>query len=375
MLDRSISNRLIAGLGAVTLSVLLFATSGHAATAPGLGAAASYAVLGAETVTNTGPTTVDGDLGVYPGTSVTNFPPGLVTGGTIHAGDSHAMAAQAAVTTAYDALAAEPCTEDLTGQDLGGLTLTEGVYCFSSSAQLTGILTLDAEGSADAVFIFKMVSTLTTASNSSVLVTNGSTGCNVFWQVGSSAVIGTGTVFVGNILALTSISLETAANVSGRALARTGAVTMDTNHVGFSTCTSGTATAAPTATPGPTATASPTGTATATPDGETPTPAPTSTGQAPTPTPVGQTPTPVGQTPTPVGQTPTPTPTPTGPTPVPTNTPSPTPGGPQFFPGTGGPPSQGGLSAIALLIGLALSTLAAIHIRRNSLRRRSLRDS
>ncbi len=376
--------------GSVALAVLLFAmgsaTNSDAATAPALGAASSYAVLGGQTVTNTGPTTIDGDLGVSPGTSVTNFPPGIVTGGTIHSADAHAALAQNAVTTAYNALEAEPCTDDLTGQDLGGMTLTEGVYCFSSSAQLTGMLTLNAQGSADAVFVFKMVSTLITASNSAVLVTNGSTGCNVFWQVGSSATIGTGTVFVGNILALTSIGLDTGASVSGRALARNGAVTLETNHVGFSTCTAATATASPTASP--TASATVTVSPTATPVGETPTPTPTGltptpVGQTPTPTPVGQTPTPtpVGQTPspTPVGQTPsptlTPTPTPAGPTPpARTNTPSPTPAIPHF-PNTGGPPSQGSLTWIALLLGLALSGLAAIHVRENSLRRRSLRDS
>jgi len=349
-------------IGAVALAVLLFAvgsaTDAGAQTAPGLGAASSYAVLGGQTVTNTGPTTISGDLGVWPGTAVTGFPPGIVTGGTIHSADADALQAQGAVTTAYDALAAEPCTADLTGQDLGAMTLTEGVYCFSSSAQLTGLLTLNGQGNGSAVFVFQMVSTLITASNSSVLVTNGSTGCNVFWQVGSSATIGTGTVFVGNILALTSIALTTGASVSGRALARNGAVTMDTNHVGFSGCAAPTATASPTAsptasatvTPSPTATAAPTDTATAT---ATPTAAATPT---PTATPVGQTPTPtatpVGQTPTPVGQTPTPTATPVGPTPTPHITPC-------CLPRVGGPSSQGGLPWIPLLLGLALSSLAA----------------
>ena len=131
------------------------------------------------------------------------------------------------------------------------MTLTEGVYCFSSSAQLTGQLTLNAQGNASAVFVFKMVSTLTTASNSSVQVTNGGVDCNVFWQVGSSATIGTTTQFTGNILALTSIALQNGASVSGRALARNGAVTMDTNHVGFSGCAESTAAVSPTATAAP----------------------------------------------------------------------------------------------------------------------------
>jgi len=290
----------VVALGAVLLFAVGSATSAGAATAPGLGAASSYAVLGGQTVTNTGPTTVSGDLGVSPGTAVTGFPPGIVTGGTIHSADSHASLAQDAVTTAYNALAAEACTDDLTGQDLGGMTLTEGVYCFTSSAQLTGLLTLNAQGNASAVFVFKMVSTVTTASNSSVEVTNGGTGCNVFWQVGSSATIGTGTEFVGSILALTSISLGTAASAEGRALARNGEVTMDTNDIGFSACAASTATASPTASP--TATAAPTTTATP-PVSGTPAPTPTPVGQTPAPTPVGQTPT---ATSTPVGQTPTP---------------------------------------------------------------------
>ena len=398
----SVSHRLTVALGALALAlvlaVLLFAvgsaTNATAATAPGLGVASTYAVLGGQTVTNTGPTTIDGDLGVSPGTAVTGFPPGTVTGGTIHSADANALQAQGAVTTAYNALAAEPCTADLTGQDLGGMTLTEGVYCFSSSTQLTGLLTLNAQGSANAVFVFKMVSTLTTASNSSVLVTNGGVDCNVFWQVGSSATIGTGTVFVGNILALTSISLTTGASVSGRVLARNGAVTMDTNHVGFSACAVPTATPTTAPTPTPIATPSPTPIGqppTPTPVGQTPTPtppptpvgqtpsptpSPTPVGQTPSPTPIGQSPTPtppptpVGQTPsptpspTPVGQTPSPTPT--GPTPTPratlppppapTNTPSPTPG--VHFPNTGGPPPQAGLPWM-LVLGLALSGLGA----------------
>jgi hypothetical protein len=198
---------------------------------PVLGTAQSFSVLGASTVTNTGPTLVTGDLGVSPGSAVTGFPPGIVTGGSIHAGDAVALQAQTDLTAAYTTAATTPCTADLTGQDLGGLTLTPGVYCFNSSAQLTGTLTLDAQGNSGAVFLFKIGSSLTTASNSSVLLTNGGSSCNVTWQVGSSATLGTDTAFAGNILALTSITLTTGAQVSGRALARTGAVTLDTSNV------------------------------------------------------------------------------------------------------------------------------------------------
>ena len=198
--------------------------------------AQSFAVLGGSTVTNTGVTTVHGDLGVDPGLAVTGFPPGLVTGGTIHAGDAVALQAQNDTAAAYTTLAGETPTRDLTGQDLGGKTLTAGVYSFSSSAQLTGALTLDAQGVPSALFVFQIGSTLTTASNSSVLVLNGAEDCNIYWQVGSSATLGTTTSFKGNILALTSISLNTGATVSGRALARNAAVTMDTNSVSILGC-------------------------------------------------------------------------------------------------------------------------------------------
>jgi type VI secretion system secreted protein VgrG len=192
----------------------------------------SFAVLGGSAVTNTNtPTIVNGNLGVSPGSAVTGFPPGIVTGGTIHAADAVAAQAQSDLTTTYVNLANEACNTDLTGQDLGGKTLTPGVYCFSTSAQLTGTLTLDAQGHANAIFIFKIGSTLTTASASSVLLINGGSACGVFWQVGSSATLGTGTALLGSIVALTSITLNTGASVSGRVLARNGAVTLDDSHV------------------------------------------------------------------------------------------------------------------------------------------------
>jgi hypothetical protein len=209
---------------------------GRTSDALDLGAAQSFAVLAGSTVTNTGSTTVDGNLGVDPGLAITGFPPGLVTGGTIHSGDAVALQAQNDTATAYKALAGEALTADLTGQDLGGRTLVAGVYRFSSSAQLTGALTLDAQGNPDAVFVFQIGSTLTTASNASVLVINGAQDCNIFWQVGSSATLGTTTAFKGSILALASITLNTGANVSGRALARSAAVTMDTNEVSVVAC-------------------------------------------------------------------------------------------------------------------------------------------
>jgi len=212
-------------------TVLLFSVCSFnrasAQTAPAMGTARNFAVLGSSTVTNTGPTSLIGDLGVSPGTSITGFPSGVVNG-TIHAADGVAAQAQVDAGTAYSFLAAQACTSDLTGQDLGGLTLTPGVYCFNTSAQLTGTLTLNAAGDPNAVFVFQIGSTLTTASNSAVVVSGGSP-CNVYFQVGSSATLGTGTQFSGNIFALASITMTTGASVSGGSYALNGAVTMDSN--------------------------------------------------------------------------------------------------------------------------------------------------
>ncbi|MEO5559613.1 MAG: ice-binding family protein [Dokdonella sp.] len=208
-----------------------FATPAFAQTAPPLGTAGRFAVLGGSTVTNTGVSVIVGDVGVSPGSAIIGFPPGTISGGTLHANDAVAGQAQSDLTTAYNALAGQACPTDLSGTDLGGLTLTSGVYCFSSSAQLTGTLTLDAQGNPNAVFIFQIGSALTTASSSSVLVINSGSNCNVFWQVGTSATLGTTTVFAGNILALSSITLNTGASANGRALARNGAVTLDTNNM------------------------------------------------------------------------------------------------------------------------------------------------
>jgi len=237
---------------------LLSPASARAATTPLLGTAGTFAVLAGSTVTNTGPTTVSGDLGVSPGTAVTGFPPGLVSG-VIHAGDAVATQAQTDVTTAYNNAAGQPCNVTLTGQDLGGQTLTPGVYCFASSAQLTGQLTLDDQGNPSSVFIFQIGSTLTTASNASVVVINttGAQPCGspIFWQVGSSATLGTNTSFTGNILALASITLQTGTVTNGGLYARTGAVTLDTNTVVRNNQGCGTA---PTSTPTSTGTAPPT---------------------------------------------------------------------------------------------------------------------
>jgi hypothetical protein len=216
------------------LAFLLAGASSMRAQAPSLGTAKTFAVLAGQSVTNSGPTVLSSDLGVSPGTAVSGFPPGiLLPPGAQYVADAVAQQAQADLTAAYVDVAGRPCGAVLTGQDLGGLTLTTGVYCFASSAQLTGALTLDAQGDPNALFLFQIGSTLTTASNSVVTIINGGAGCNpnVYWQVGSSATLGTSTSFRGNLLAHTSITLNTGATVTGRVLARNGSVTLDTNHV------------------------------------------------------------------------------------------------------------------------------------------------
>lgn len=212
--------------------IAIAAISGHAHGSVLLGTAGNFSVLAGTTVTNTGPSVIDGGhLGVSPGTAITGFPPGTVVPPyTTHAANAVALQAQSDLTTAYNTAAGLMPTQSLTGQDLGGLVLLPGVYFFASSAQLTGALTLNALGDPDAVFVFQIGSTLTTASSSSVQTINGGDmpGCNVFWQVGSSATLGTGTDFQGHILALTSITMDTGASImSGSALARNGAVTLD----------------------------------------------------------------------------------------------------------------------------------------------------
>jgi hypothetical protein len=201
----------------------------------GLGTAAPFAVLAGSTVTNTGPSVVSGDLGLSPGTSVTGFPPGKVINGKKHVTDAVALQAQKDLTTAYnDAAGRTPVTT--VSKDLGGQTLAPGVYHAAKAIGLTGTVTLDAKGNASAVFIFQAGSTLITASSSTVKLIDGAQACNVFWQVGSSATLGTDTTFVGSILALTSDSLDTGATVAGRVLARNGAVTLDDNQVTTPTC-------------------------------------------------------------------------------------------------------------------------------------------
>lgn len=200
-----------------------------------LGAAANFAVLAGSTVTNTGPTTINGDLGLSPGTSVTGFPPGDVSG-VAHVADAVAVQAKSDLAAAYDDAAARATTATVP-VELGGTTKTPGVYDSPAGTfGITGTLTLDAQGDPNAVFIFKAASTLITASASSVDLVNGAQACNVFWSVGSSATLGTNSTLRGNVMAQASITVTTGVIVDGRVLARGAAVTLDTDTITRPSC-------------------------------------------------------------------------------------------------------------------------------------------
>ena len=208
-------------------------TADAGALVPGiLGSAARFTILAGSTVSNTGLTTVVGEIGVHPGTALVGIPAGTV----VHAGDPVAALAQADTTIAYNYLAGLPCGTTLSGRDLGGMTLPPGVYCFSSSAMLTGTLFLDGQGQPDARFVFQIGSTLVTSNSAAVVMINGARPCGLYWQTGSAATIGIASNFSGNIVAFSSVTLTTGVTLNGRALARTGGVTMDTNVVSNASC-------------------------------------------------------------------------------------------------------------------------------------------
>ncbi len=225
-----------------------------------LGTTGSFSVLGAETVTNTGPSVLGQSLGVHPGTTAPGFPPGIV-GGEVHLGDAVALQAKSDLTAAYGDAAGRTPFINLPAE-LGGQTLTPGTYRLPA-AQLTGTLTLDTLGDPAAVFIFQLTSSLTTATDSEVAFLGDAASCNVYWQIAESAVIGTGTDFVGTVMASTSISMDSGATLEGRALARTGEVTLINNTITAPVCDVPTPTDTPTETP--TETPSPTDTPTVTP--------------------------------------------------------------------------------------------------------------
>jgi hypothetical protein len=224
--------RKVPALGAVlVLSVVSVASvmvNGVGAATPtniNLRSAAAASVLAGAGVTNTGPSVLDLDVDTSPTAAITGFPPGT-TNGTQHGADAVAQTAQNDLTTAYNAAKAAPSTNDVTGVDLSGKTLTQGVYTASSGMTLNGPLPLTLNGTANSVFIFQAGSTLSTGANSSVRLTGGVRPCNVFWQVSTTATLGASSVFAGNILALTSISVADSVTVHGRALARNGTVTL-----------------------------------------------------------------------------------------------------------------------------------------------------
>ena len=292
----------VAPLAVIALGVaaILPASSGAAA-AVGLGTATSFAVLGGSAITNTGPTTITGNIGSFPTPTETGL--GTVTlHGVDHGGDAVTQQAKIDLTTAYGTAAGSgPPIAHAT--ELGGSTLTPGVYN-SPTFGITGTLTLNTLGNPNAVFVFQTASTLITASNSSVIVLGGGTACNVFWQIGSSATLGTGSALIGNVLAATSITATTGATIQGRLLAETGAVTLDTNTITRPVCSAAATTtvasgATTTASGGTTTTAS--GGTTTVPGGGSGTPTSTTVPGTPAPgTPGSGTPgTPGSGTPTP----------------------------------------------------------------------------
>lgn len=213
----------------------------------GLGTAGSFAVLAGAGITNTGPTTINGDVGTFPTTTRSGFA-SVTLIGTDHGGDEVTQGAKDDLVTAYDDAAGRaPATP--VAVELGGSTLLAGVYT-SGELGLTGTLTLDAEGRADAQFVFQAGTTLITEADSRVVLVNGASPCNVVWQVGSSATFKTRTQFAGDVLAYASITAQTSATFAGRLLARDGAVTMDTNTISNAACASGGSGGTPTPTPG-----------------------------------------------------------------------------------------------------------------------------
>ncbi|MGZ4622871.1 MAG: ice-binding family protein [Blastococcus sp.] len=225
----------LVAISSIGVFVALTGTAQAAATTVPLGRAGSFAVLAGSGISNTGTTTITGDIGTFPTTTITGAA-SIVQTGTNHAGDAVTQGAKHDLLSAYGTAAGEGPSVAVTA-DLGGRSLRAGVYKAASSMGLTGALTLDAAGNPDAVFVFKTGSTLTTASGSSVVLKNGAQACHVFWQVGSSATLGTATRFRGNILASSSITLTTGATVQGRVLASGGAVTLDTNVITVPGCT------------------------------------------------------------------------------------------------------------------------------------------
>jgi type VI secretion system secreted protein VgrG len=329
-------------VGAVAAATFVFSQSAvAAAVAVPLGTAGSYAILaGTPDITNTGPSVISGDVGISPAASVTGFPPGIVDNGTINAANAAAADAQADLTNAYNYAAGEVKTASIPAFIGGGQTLGPGVYNATSALGVGGMLTLNGEGETDPVFIFQVGSQLTVATGTTIVLANGASACNVYWQVGSTAVLDSGTSFVGTILALTSITVGSGDNIAGRALARNGDVTLIDDTISLPSCAPAPPTSPPTsASPTPTHTSpSPTPTHTS------PSPTPTHTSPSPTPTHTSPSPTRSRPAPSPTGTSPSPTRSRTAPSPTGTS-PSPSPIGTLLAPsptGTGPSPTPSG---------------------------------
>jgi Ice-binding-like len=231
--------------GLILVVVLALAVPVAAQAAPvNLATVSPFVALAGTTVTNTGPSVLNGDLGVAPGTALTGFGLPAVVNGATHDNDAVAAQAQSDLTNAYNVAAGQPVSpaDDLSGTNLGNRTLTAGAYRYTSGALLNGPLTLDAQGDPNAQFVFLIGAELTTGSASSVVLVNGASPCNVYWQVGSSATLGTTTSFEGNLMALTSISLNNGASVIGRVLARNGQISLINNVLTRPLCPTGTTT-------------------------------------------------------------------------------------------------------------------------------------
>ncbi|MGW0751553.1 ice-binding family protein [Streptomyces sp. NPDC002587] len=242
---RALSGWLASAVAATVAAVMVAGLPTQAlaiATPVPLATAASFSVLAGQGVTNTGPSVISHDLGTHPNPAISGFPPGLVLG-AVHAADAVALQAKSDLVQAYNNAAGQATDFALAAGIGAGQTLLPGVHTATSGVGLTGDLILDAGGNPNAVWVFQIPEALTTASNSRVLLTNGASACNVYWQIGSSATLGTTSTFVGTIMALTSISVTTGTNIEGRALARNGAVTLDTNRIFLGGCATGGTTA------------------------------------------------------------------------------------------------------------------------------------
>ncbi|KOX05286.1 ice-binding family protein [Streptomyces sp. NRRL B-3648] len=269
---RSLSGLLASAIAAMVATAMVVLAPGQAvaiATPVPLATAASFSVLAGAGVTNTGATVISHDLGTHPNPAITGFPPGQVLG-AVHAADAVALQAKSDLVTAYNDAAGQATDFALAAGIGNGTTLLPGVYTASSGVGLTGDLILDAGGNPNAVWVFQIPEALTTASSSRVLLTNGASPCNVYWQIGSSATLGTNSTFVGTIMALTDIHVTTGTSIEGRALARNGAVTLDTNRIFLNSCSTGTTSGTTTGTTsGTTTTGTTSGTTTGTTAGTT----------------------------------------------------------------------------------------------------------